>query len=129
MKIDGELSATAIFEWYKGYVARYPGLDLDLGKFYFATSTGTVGALIAFEKLSTSSTSITTLLILTFIFLAISILISFLLILPSPIDINKNPNALAVYEKVTLRINRITVLWFITWFLGAGMGAINAVFL
>ncbi len=126
MRVDGETTTQALMEWYKGYIARYPGLDFDLGKFYFGTSTGTIGAFIAFEKIDTSS-SISTLLLTSFLFLSVSLGVSFLLILPAKVNVDENPNIIVIYGKISRRITKIATLWFMTWLVGSFIGLINAV--
>ena len=128
MKIDADETARAIHEWFSDTIKSTPSLAPELGRFFFGVSATTIGTLIAFEKLDTTS-QVSLWLGIALAFQAISLFIALALVLPVRTSIEKQQNLLAHYSSQIQKLTRFSWLWFIIWFLGLVVGIYQALFL
>ena len=55
MKLEGETVNEGLKSWIISELKTAPSREYDLGKFFFTVSTGTIGAIVAIERLNQNS--------------------------------------------------------------------------
>ena len=123
IRLKGEDVAEGLRDWVKAELKEGPKQAYDLGKFFFSVSVGTIGALVAIDKLN-QTTSIGRLLLCSLVTLFISILISLFLSLPKKYPIGGETDLLNEYREQIGTTIKYVWLWFSFWLLGTILGGL-----
>src|SRR4029434_1468168 len=121
VQLRGEDTATGLRDWIKTEIRESPRLSYDLGKFFFAVSSWTIGALAALEKLNTKSV-IDTPLVLSLCVLFLSIIVALNLARPKKIQVGGDTDLLEAYKSQIDKTARQMGAWFLLWVIGAVIG-------
>ncbi|MBC8433846.1 MAG: hypothetical protein H8D96_18195 [Desulfobacterales bacterium] len=122
MKLRGQDVEDGLRDWIKGELKDAPSQKYDLGKFFFTVSIGSIGVLVAIEKLSSSS-QIDLPLIVSFVFLFAAIIFSLSMALPEkPKTIGGLTDLLDLYTREIESIRNDSLSWFSLWITGIIFG-------
>ena len=121
MKPKGEEIAQGIKDWVKDEIKSSPSRSYELGRFLFGVSVGTVGMFAAIEKLG-SAPSFDWWFKLSLVFFSASILFSLNMARPRNWKLNGETNLFDEHRRIINRGIRHTVIWFIAWAVGFGLG-------
>lgn len=117
-----EDTTSAIREWLREEIRRGPGARVDLGKFFFAISTISIGFFVMLKKIDLLTSSIRLLDRLSLLLMCLSNLVALLMIIPGfrllsgPADLSRE------YQRQVLRLLAYILLWFGLWFVGIMSG-------
>jgi hypothetical protein len=123
IKLRGEDIDSGLREWVKSDLKESPQQSYDLGKFFFSVSIGTIGVIIAIEKLNTF-TLIDCPMIFSLIFLFLSIIIALLQVLPKQYVIGDDTDLFEEHKKISRKSLVLVIYWFILWLIGTIFGGI-----
>jgi hypothetical protein len=117
-----EDTAAAIRDWVRDEIKRGPGVRVDLGKFFFAVSTISIGFFVTLKKIDTFSSSVRLLDRISIFLMCLSILVALLMILPGFRLLSGPPDLSGEYRKHVHRLLAYILLWFVAWFPGVMSG-------
>jgi hypothetical protein len=127
MKPTGEDTVSALRDWLKEEFKNAPSSRLELGKFFFAVSTGSLGVLVGFKKLeqylridwATGS---------SLLLLGISTFVALLMVIPRVWVLRGNTDLFDEHERQVRRLVCFIWLWFAFWLSGASLGTYAVLF-
>jgi hypothetical protein len=123
MKMRGEDTEAGLREWVKAEIKDGPKQTYDLGKFFFSVSIGTIGAIVAIEKLNQQS-AMDCPMVAGLILLAVSIVIALDMARPRKCVIGGETDLLDEYSRQIRFAQVRTWVWFAVWGAGAVCGAL-----
>jgi hypothetical protein len=121
MKPKGEDIASAVRGWVSDEIKGGPGSRWELGKFFFAVSSGTLGILVSIEKLS-GAFSLRPYLAASLLVLFVSTIVALVLAIPKRWRLNAEMDLFDEYSTQTKRVYFLIWIWFILWLFGSGIG-------
>lgn len=121
IRLRGEDIVEGLRDWIKSGLKEGPRQGYDLGKFFFSVSVGTIGALVAIEKLNTLP-QMDCLMLLALCLLFFSVVIALLLALPRTYRVRGETDLLTEYNEQIKRIIIYVWVWFFLWLIGAIIG-------
>ena len=121
MKPRGEDTAAAVRSWISDEIKGGPGSRWELGKFFFAVSSGTLGTFVSIEKLS-GAFALRPYLGVALLILFISTIVALLLAIPKRWKLSSDTDLFVEYAAQTSKIYRLIWLWFILWIVGSAIG-------
>ncbi|MFZ1083552.1 MAG: hypothetical protein WAN35_01155 [Terracidiphilus sp.] len=121
VKPKGEDIASAIRAWVSDEIKGGPGSRLELGKFFFAVSTGAIGILVSIEKLS-GSFDLRPCLGTSLLLLFVSAAVALLLAIPKRWKLDEDKDIFDEYAAQTTWVYRMIWIWFALWLLGSSIG-------
>ena len=121
MKPKGEEIAQGIKAWMADEIKSSPSRSYELGRFLFGVSVGTVGMFAAIEKLG-ANPSFDRWFKLSLLFFSASMLSSLNMARPRNWRLNGETNLFDEHKRIIDRGIRHTIIWFITWAVGFGLG-------
>lgn len=123
MKMRGEDTESGLREWVKAEIKDGPKQTYDLGKFFFSVSIGTIGAIVAIEKLNQQSVMDCP-MVAGLVLLSVSVVVALDMARPRRYVIGGDTDLLDEYSK-QIRFAQIrTWVWFAVWAAGAVCGAL-----
>jgi hypothetical protein len=121
MRPRGEDTVSALYDWVKEEIKKAPAIRHDLGKFFFAVTTGTVGVIISVEKLS-GSTKVDKSLGISLVCFFAAIIVALLMAIPKVWNLTGETDLFHEYNLYVKRIIQFIVAWFLIWLLGTVFG-------
>jgi hypothetical protein len=121
MKPRGEDTASAIRSWVSDEIKGGPGSRWELGKFFFAVFSGTLGIFVSIEKLS-GEFCLRPYLAVSLLVLFLSTGVALLLAIPKRWRLRADMDLFHEYSNQSTRIYFQIWIWFILWLLGSGIG-------
>jgi hypothetical protein len=123
MKMRGEDTEAGLREWVKAEIKEGPKQTYDLGKFFFSVSTGTIGAIVAIEKLNQQS-AMDCPMIAGLVLLSFSVLVALDMARPRKYAIGGDTDLLDEYLRQIRFAQVRTWIWFVIWATGTVCGAV-----
>lgn len=124
LQLRGEDVVTAIRGWIAGEIEKAPSFAHDMGKYYFTTSTATIGAIAALSKLGSQVGVISIHLGLALAILFAAAITGVLLSIPVPRSLTGDMDLFTEYAKTIHRIIFYSVLWLVLWVVGSVYGLV-----
>jgi hypothetical protein len=121
MNPRGEDTASAVRGWVSDEIKAAPGSRWELGKFFFAVSTGTLAILVSIEKLS-GAFSLRPYLAVSLLLQFVSTVVALLLAIPKRWRLHAELDLFEEYSTQTTYVYRLVWVWFILWLVGSGIG-------
>jgi ABC-type multidrug transport system permease subunit len=121
MKMRGEDTEAGLREWVKAEIRDGPKQIYDLGKFFFSVSTGTIGAIVAIEKLNQHS-AVDCPMLASLLILTTSQLVALDMARPRKYVIGGDTDLLDEYSRQIKSAQVRTWIWFIIWVTGTIFG-------
>lgn len=123
MKMRGEDTESGLREWVKSEIKDGPKQTYDLGKFFFSVSTGTIGAIVAIEKLNQQS-AMDCYMVIGLLLLAVSIVVALDMARPRKYMVGGDTDLLDEYSRQIRFAQVRTWMWFAVWAAGTVFGAL-----
>jgi len=123
MKPKGQDTIDAIREWAKDELKNGPSQVYELGKFFFAVSTGMVSLFLGVEKLGPNP-HLTNSLIAAVMFFLISIFLALSMVIPRVWNLRGETDLYEEYINQIKNASTIVWIWFAMWLLGMFFGII-----
>lgn len=117
-----EDTTSAMREWFRDEIRRGPGARADLGRFFFAMSTISIGFFVALKKIDLLTSSIRLLDQISLLLMCLSTLVALLMIVPGFRLLSRPRDLSREYQRQVLRLLAYILLWFGLWFLGIMSG-------
>lgn len=122
MDVNDEDRTSAIREWLREEIKRGPGARVDLGRFFFAVSTISIGFFVALKKIDLLTGRMRLLDRISLLLMCLSVLLALLMIIPGFRLLGGKPDLAREYRRQVLRLLVHTLLWFAVWFFGIMSG-------
>lgn len=121
MKPKGQDVADSVRDWLKTEISGASSVRLDLGKFFFAVTSGTAGVFISIEKLS-GTPKLEWSLGLALLTLLVALLISLAMAIPKFWKIEGNTDIIKLYNDHIRKNFFFIIIWFGFWIVGTIIG-------
>ncbi len=112
----------AIREWLREEIKRGPGARVDLGRFFFAMSTISIGFFVTLKKIDLLTGDMRLLDRISLLLMCLSVLVALLMIVPGYRLLGPKADPAREYQRQVLRLLIHILLWFTIWFLGIMSG-------
>jgi hypothetical protein len=116
LRLKGDDVAKAIRSWVMQELQGAPAIGHELGKYFFTTTTATIGVLATLAKINTTMTTISLNLALGLSLLFIAAVAGITLSIPFPARMDDD--LFKVYEKTIQRLMIVSGLWLFFWVAG-----------
>lgn len=117
-----EDTTSAMREWLREEIKRGPGRRAELGKFFFAVSTASIGFFVAVKKIDLLIVSIRPLDRIALFLMCLSTLVALLMIIPGFRLVRRPPDLPREYQRQVLWLLAYILLWSVVWFVGIMSG-------
>lgn len=122
VKMRGQDTVDGLRAWIMGEIQKAPGVEYDLGKFFFSVSSGMLGIVMAIQKFGVPMKS-DIYSYSSLIFLMIAIFIALFMVMPNKMErLNGATDLVEEYQRCVRGVIGKTWLWFFTWALGVVLG-------
>lgn len=121
LKPTGEQVTAAIRDWLDDEIKSAPGRFYDLGRFLFGVSAGTVGTVVALEKLGTPKLDLR--LGAALLLFVASMLVALYMACPRDWLVSGDTDLFHEHRETVIRGQLLLIAWFTVWIVGVIVSA------
>lgn len=125
MNLRGEEVAASVRDWAKEDIKNGPPSRVELGKFFFTVSTGTLALFATLLKFAVDKPSLSLLTVGCFLFLLGATGLGLYMAIPYVLRIRGETDLWTEYERLIHSTVFLMYLWFVLWLIGFVLGVVK----